>query len=166
MASGNTLCIFLPQDATFPASNYATPDLRNTHPVLDFDGSTDEEAYFEGHLPNNYAGGGLTVDLYISFSSATSGNSRWQADFERQNAGGSDLDADSFSGTFQSAGGVPNGTSGITTKVSIALSNAQIDSLAANEPFRLKIRRDADGTSGTDDVTTDAELHRVVIRET
>jgi len=30
----------------------------------------------------------------------------------------------------------------------------------------LKIRRDADGTAGTDDVTTDAELVAVEIKET
>jgi hypothetical protein len=41
-----------------------------------------------------------------------------------------------------------------------------MDSLAASEPYRLKIRRDADGTSGTDDITTDLELLRVVVRET
>jgi hypothetical protein len=40
-----------------------------------------------------------------------------------------------------------------------------MDSLAAGEPFRLKVRRDADGTSGTDDIATDAELVRIVIRE-
>ena len=74
--------------------------------------------------------------------------------------------ASCFSGTFQSAGGTANGTSGIKTKISIAHTNAQLDSLAAGEPFRLKIRRDADGTSGSDDIATDLELHEVVLRET
>jgi hypothetical protein len=40
-----------------------------------------------------------------------------------------------------------------------------MDSVAAGEPFRLLVRRDADGTSGTDDIATDAEVYRVVIRE-
>jgi hypothetical protein len=43
---------------------------------------------------------------------------------------------------------------------------ADMDSLAAGEAFRLKIRRDADGTGGTDDITSDCELLRVVLRET
>ena len=167
MASGDTLAIFYARSASFPTSAFATPDLRNNHPVLDFDGSTDEEAFFEGVLPANYAGGGVTVDLYVAFSSATSGSVRLQTDIERQNASGPDLDADSFVGTFQSGGGSASGTSGITTKVSIAHTNgAQMDSLAAGEPFRLKVRRDADGTSGTDDIASDMELSRVVIRET
>ncbi len=166
MATGDTLITFVPQAVTFPASNFATPDLRNTHPTLDFDGSTDEEAYFEGVMPAHYGGGSVIVDLYVALSSATSGTSRWQTDFERLNNAGPDLDSDSFSGSFQSAGGSANVTSGIVTVISITHTvGAQIDSLAAGEPFRLKIRRDADGTSGTDDIATDAELTRVIIRE-
>lgn len=166
MASGNTLAVFTPQMATFPSSNFATPDLRNNHPVLDFDGATDEEVYFEGVMPAHYSAGSVVVDLYIALSSATSGTSRWQTDFERINSAGPDLDSDSFSGTFQSNGGAASGTSGIPTVISITHTNgAQLDSLAAGEPFRLKVRRDADGTSGTDDITTDAELVRVVLRE-
>jgi hypothetical protein len=44
-------------------------------------------------------------------------------------------------------------------------AGAQMGSLVAGEAFRLKIRRDADGTSGTDDITTDAHLMRVILRE-
>ena len=45
-------------------------------------------------------------------------------------------------------------------------AGAAMDNLAAGEMFRLKIRRDADGTNGTDDTTTDAELYGVEIKET
>ena len=41
-----------------------------------------------------------------------------------------------------------------------------MDSLAANESFRLKVTRDADGTTATDDMAGDAELLRVIIKET
>lgn len=163
--TGDTLIVFTALAATFPASNFATPDLRNNHPVLDFDGVTDEECYFEGVLPAFYGGGSLVIDLYVALTSATSGSFRFQTDIERINDGGPDLDADSFSGTFQSAGGAASGTSGIPTKISITHTNAQIDGVGPGEPFRLKIRRDADGTSGTDDIVTDAELVRVVVRE-
>lgn len=149
-----------------PAAAYATPDTRNAHPVLDFDGSTDEEAVFGGVLPTSYASGGLTVDTYWAFTSATSGNLRVQAAIERIDASSLDIDADSFA-SFNSAGGTAPGTSGQVIKVTVTFTDgAQMDSLAAGEAFRLKIRRDADGTSGTDDITTDAELLRVVLRET
>lgn len=166
MASGDTLALFLPLGYEPPASNYATIDTRNAHPTLDFDGSTDEEAVWTGVLPSNYSGGGLTIETFWSFTSATSGNLRVQAAIERMDASSLDIDADSFA-SFQSAGGTAPGTSGQLIKVSVALtSGAQMDSLVAGEMYRLKIRRDADGTSGTDDITTDAELLAVQIKET
>lgn len=166
MASGDFLAVLMPRAATSPSASSAAFSRRNTKPVIAFDGTADEEIIFEGVLPANYAGGGITIDAYVTFASATSGSARLQTDFERGNAGGSDLDADSFSGTFQSAGGSANGTSGVKTKISIAHTNSQLDGLLAGEPFRLKVRRDADGTSGTDDIVTDLELHELVLRET
>jgi hypothetical protein len=149
-----------------PTSNPATPDLRNSHPVLDFDGATDEEAVFSGQLHPEYAGGGLTVQTYWSFTTATGGSLRVQAAIERIDASSLDIDADSFA-SFNSAGGTAPGTSGQVIKVTVTFANgSEMDSLAAGELFRLKIRRDADGTSGTDDITTDAELLLVSMRET
>lgn len=166
MASGDTMAVFLPYQNEPPSSNYATLDLRNGHPVLDFDGSTDEEAVFTGILPRAYSGSGLTVYLHIMFTSATTGNAYWQAAFERIDDASLDLDADSFA-SFQGAAGNPNAASGKTTLVTIAFTGgSQMDSLAAGELYRLKIRRDADGTAGTDDVTTDAELVGIEIKET
>lgn len=166
MASGDTLAVFTPLHNEPPASNYATLDLRNYHPVLDFDGATDEEAVFTSILPRNYSGGGLTVYLHVAFTSATSGNAYWQAGIERMDDASLDMDADSFA-AFQGAAGNPNGTSGAMTLVTITFtSGAQMDSLAAGEMFRLKIHRDADGTAGTDDVATDAELFGIEIKET
>ena len=166
MASGDTLVTFFPYDNEPPSASYATLDTRNAHPCLDFDGAADEEAVFTGILPRNYAGGGLTVYLHVAFTSATSGNAYWQAAIERMDDASLDVDADSFA-SFQAAAGNPNGTSGAMTLVTITFtSGANMDSLAAGEMFRLKIRRDADGTAGTDDVATDAELYAVEIKET
>lgn len=167
MATTNIMAVFGPTDNEPPSANYATLDTRNGHPVLDFDGATDEEAVFTSILPRHYAGGGLTVKIHVAFTSATSGSGRIQADIERIDASSLDIDADSFTGTFQSAGVTAPGTSGQVVVASIAFtSGAQMDSLAAGEPFRLKIRRDADGTSGTDDITTDMELVAVEVMET
>lgn len=148
-----------------PASNYATLDTRNSHPTLDFDGSTDEEAVWTLTIPAWYAGGGLSVDTWWAFTSATSGSLRVQAAIERMDVSSLDIDADSFA-SFNSAGGTAPGTSGMSIKVTVTFtSGAQMDSAVAGEMIRLKIRRDADGTSGTDDITTDAELLGVVVRE-
>lgn len=167
-AGGGSSKPFLQWDALDnepPASAYATPDTRNSHPVLDFDGATDEEAVFRGVLPTGYAGGGLTCELFVAFTSAITGSVRFQAAIERMDASSLDIDADSFA-AFQSNGGTAPATSGQVIKIAITFTaGAQMDSLAAGEAFRLKIRRDADGTSGVDDITTDCELLRVALRE-
>lgn len=166
MATTNLLAGLSPLSNEPPASIFATPDLRNSHVVLDFDGATDEEAVFSGVLPAHYAGGGLTINTFWSFTSATSGSLRVQTSIERIDASSLDIDADSFA-TANSAGGTAPGTSGQVIKVTTThASGAEMDSLAAGEHYRLKIRRDADGTSGTDDIATDAELLFVEIRET
>ena len=166
MASNDTLLIFEPKNNDPPVAAFATLDTRNSHAVLDFDGTTDEEAVFPGVMPKNYAGGGLTVDHFIMMTSATSGTVRLQGAIERQDAGNLDLDADSFA-SFNSAGGAVPGTSGQIVVITITYaSGAEMDSLAQGESFRYKVRRDADGTSGTDDQTTDLELLRVHMKET
>lgn len=166
MASGNFLNQFTPQANEPPSSSFATLDTRNGHVVLDFDGASDEEAVFSGVVPAHYSGGGLTIDTFWALTSATSGSFRVQTSIERIDASSLDIDADSFAAA-NSAGGSAPGTSGQVVVVTTThTSGAQMDSLAAGEAFRLKIRRDADGTSGTDDITTDAELLRVVIKET
>lgn len=156
---------FTPYSNEPVSSNGALMSGRNNHPILTFSGTTDQEAVFHGRLPAEYAGGGLTIDTYWTFASATSGSLRVQAAIERMDLSSLDIDADSFA-AFQSAGGTAPGTPGQIIKVTVTLTDgAQMDSLAAGELFRLKIRRDADGTSGTDDITTVAELRSVFVRE-
>lgn len=166
MASGDTLVTFGALDNEPPTSNFASIDTRNLHPCLDFDASTDESAVFSGVLPRNYAGGGITIRLYWAATSATTGTCRWSIAIERQDDEGQDLDSDSFA-TANTAGATAPATSGSLQYTDIAFtSGSQMDSLAVGERFRIKVMRDADGTSGTDDMTGDAELFAVEIRET
>lgn len=165
MASGNTLCIFTALHNEPPASAFATFDTRNAHAVLDFDASTDEEAVFRGVMPQNYAGGGLTLKIHVMLTSATSGNVVLQAALERVT--GQDADSDGFA-SFQASGQVAaNGTSGIESIATITFTNgAQMDSVVAGDEFRLKIRRDADSTTATDDAAGDMEYKSCELRET
>lgn len=165
MASGNTLGVWATLSNEPPASNFATLDTRNSHVVLDFDATTDEEAVFRGVMPQNYAGGGITLKIHFMATSATSGNAVWQAAFEA--LASQDADSDGFA-SFQGSGQVAvNGTSGVESIATITFTDgAQMDSVAAGGEFRLKIRRDADNTSATDDATGDLELTLVEMRET
>lgn len=164
MASGDTLCVFDPGAGVPPSSNYATLDLRNGHLVLDFDADTDEAIIFQGILPRNYGGGGITISIHWTATSATSGTCRWEASMEA--ISGQDIDSDGFASS-QSAGGSANGTSGIETVTDITMTDGgQMDSVAAGGAFRLKINRDANGGTGTDDMTGDAEIVGVELKET
>lgn len=165
MASGDTLLIFTPLMNEPPAAAFATLDTRNSHAVLDFDGATDEEAVFTGIMPAHYAATtGVTVKVHVAFTSATSGTANIEGLWELVT--GLDIDADSFA-TMQDVGVTANGTSGIEVIGSITFTaGAAMDSVVAGSLFRLKIRRDADGTNGTDDITTDMELLGIEIMET
>lgn len=164
MASGDTLITFYPLGNEPTATDYATLDLRNSHPVLDFDGSTSERAVWSAVMPQHYAGTtGVTSHLHFSMSSDTTNLVDWNLQFERIGDQVLDVDADSFATGQQATGSAVPGTSGAVDDLSVAFTDgAQMDSVVAGDLFRLMCTRTA-----TDDTsTTDAELHAVEIRET
>ena len=164
MTSGDTLAVFTAWDGMPPVSNYGTVDTRNVHRVADFDAATDETLLYEGVLPRNYAGGGVTLRMGWMASSATSGNCVWNASFERHQDETDDLDSDTFA-SAQAATGAAPATSGMVQYTDITFTNgAQMDSLAVGESYRLRITRNA--ASGSDTMTGDAELLRLELRET
>lgn len=163
MASGDTLFLFLPADNEPPASNFATLDLRNLHPVLDFDDTTNESAVFSGVMPQHYGGGGVTVYIHYAMTSATSGDIDWDIAFERIGDQQLDIDADSFAAVNSVDNTTVPATSGNVDVVSIAFTDgADMDSVAAGEAFRLQLTRDA----ASDTASGDAEILAVEIRET
>lgn len=163
MASGNTLCIFMPFDNEPPASNYATLDVRNGHPCLDFDATTNESAVFSGIMPRNYAGGGVTVYLHYAMSSAVADTVDWDVAFERIGDQQLDIDADSFADANSVDDTTVPDAAGKVDVVSVAFTDgADMDSVAVGELFRLKVTRDA----ASDDAAGDAELYAVEIKET
>lgn len=164
MASGQTLFCLFPQDNEPPSANFAELDSRNSHPVLNFDSATDESAIFTCILPRNYAGGGITIYLHVSFASATSGVARYDVAFERVGDGSQDMDSDGFA-SAQSVDITAPGTSGHVEIASVAFTDgAQIDSIAVGELFRIKITRDANHANDT--ASGDAQLRGVEGKET
>lgn len=164
MASGDTLLIFTPLHNEPPSSAFATYDWRNRHPTLDFDAATDESAIFTAIMPRHYAGGGITVYLHLTDSNDNNPahQSYWDVAFERMT--GLDLDGDSFAAA-QSGHVGPNGTVGVPVALAIPFADgAEMDSVAAGEPFRLKVTRDAD--NGSDDWINDVELLGIELKET
>jgi len=163
MASGDTLLQFGPLHNEPPASNSATLDERNGHPVLDFDGTTNESAIFSGVMPRHYGGGGVTAYIHYAMSSATSGDVDWDAAFERIGDQQQDIDSDGFAAANSVDNTTVPGTSGNVDIVSVAFTDgADMDSVAVGELFRLKITRDA----VSDTAAGDAELLGVELKET
>lgn len=160
----STRAIFIPISAELPASAY--PELKRDGQdrfSLAFDAATDENVYWTGIAPQGFTGA-VTVVVTYRMASAVSGDVRFQAALEAISDGDA-LDTDSASSfdTDNSAGATVPGTAGYIDQVSVTMTNA--DSIAAGDLFRLRLRRDADGTSGTDDATGDCEVLAVELRD-
>lgn len=163
MASGNTLLTLLPFAYEPPSSNFATVDTRNGHPVLDFDATTQESAIWTCIMPRHYGGGGITVYITWAATSATSGTIGWDVALERIGDGSQDIDADGFASAQTVTAVTVPATSGNTDITNVAITDgANMDSVAAGEAFRIRIRRDV----ANDDATGDAEILGVEIKET
>ena len=151
---------WLPTDASFPASNYATLDTRNTHPVLDFDPASFESVNFHGVMPDNYVTGAtVVVEVFFSMTSATSNDVNIVARLE--NMQGSDIDADSFGSYASSVTTVP-GTSGAVGSTTLNLLGGQLDGITAGDMFRLQLSRNAGAAADTS--PGDMEVHMVEMR--
>jgi hypothetical protein len=139
----------------------ATRDTRNGHLVLDFDDSaaTDECAIFSRTMHDDYQAGTITTTIMWSASpTATSGDAIWDVQFERVNDNGYDVDSDGFAAA-QSATCTTTDVNGEVDYCAVTHTQAQADSIAAGEMFRLKVCRD--GNNAADTLSGDAELHRV-----
>jgi hypothetical protein len=157
-----TLFVFAPRDNEPPTSNFATLDTRNSHPVLDFDTTTQETAIFRGKIPEGtILTDGLTVYVQWAVTSATTGTVGWDVAFERIVAGGVDIDSDSFDTAQTITAATVPGTNGVTSVTSVNFSGAELPvGFTAGDMFRIRIRRDV----SNDTATGDAELLQVEIR--
>jgi hypothetical protein len=154
-----TIAVFTPRNNYPPATAFATMDTRNSIAVLDFDdGATNESTTFCGVIPEAAdLSTGLIVSIRWMATSATSGNCRWGAQWEKS---GTDLDSDSFDSSTEAHTAAP-ATSGI--EATTTLTCTALDSLAAGDRFRLRVYRDSSDTTN-DTMTGDAELIAVEVR--
>lgn len=166
MATGNLLAVLTPQQNEPPSSAFATLDTRNGYMVLDFDDTTDESAIFRFAVPDNYAGGGFTVKVLWSATSATTGTISLDVAFMSVTDDADDLDTKAFAAA-NNANPTTASASGEVDYVSVTFTDgADSDSITAGEMAFIKITRDANGTTSTDNMTGDMELHEVLIYET
>lgn len=153
------------KDAILPNSNYPTFGERGSTlrpiPVLLFDDSTDEEGIFLIHLPEDYAGGGLTCEIGYSHPS-TSGNVDVNVAIERIGDSIQDVDAYGFASVNPTDNVTVPSTSGHVDVVTVTFTDgADMDSLAAGEYGAIMVEFDSPGTA-----SGDIEFHYIKIRET
>ena len=153
---------FTANDAMFPATTPAAASSRNGHAILAFDSAIDESVIFEGVMSKDYSAGSFTVDIFYTANAITSGAVIWDVSFERMDTDSLDIDADSFA-AVQSVTDTVAGTDGQISVASITFTQAQADSIAAGESFRMKVNRDANNASDT--AAADAQLLRVLLRQ-
>ena len=149
-----------------PVACFATQDDANNSRVLDFDASINKVALFPFVMPRHYDGGGLTLKLGVTSTTAT-GDMSWAFFFKSITAGVDNLNnvgedpsalkmfaAPNFNTAFDAAEEETTFTDG-----------ADMDSIAVGEFFLLLLMRDAqDGTN--DDMAADAEFVFLEMRET
>lgn len=158
-----TRFVFTPYGAEFPASAFPQLLLSNRRPALAFDGAADEACYWTGIAPQGLTGA-ITVVITYAAASATTGTVRFEALLEALTAADAvDTDAATSFDTTNSNGGTVPSTAGYIGQISITMTNA--DSIAAADYFRLQVRRDPDGTTGTDDVASDVYVFAVELRD-
>lgn len=160
IGASRVVAVFTPLDNQPPTANYATLDTRNSHPVLDFDTTTQETAIFQGRIPPSYSGGGLTVVIAATLTSATSGTLGWDVAFE--NMLSQDIDSDSFATAKTATAATVPATSGQQQYHTVTFSNSEIDGLAAGDNFRIRLRRDV----ANDTATGDAEMNSLTVSMT
>lgn len=165
MATGQLLGFF--SASSFYASNATAPAWthRNNVPVLAYDATTDEYADALGVWGPNYGGGGAHFDIdFLTNDINTAHLARWEVYIEARATNGSDLDSDQFSGSG-SAGAVANATAGKVCTARVSISHANLGSPSPGDMYRIRLRRDADGSTGTDDIDQDCHFQGVYITE-
>lgn len=122
-----------------------------------YDAATDEHLWWKFRMPANYASAG-TVKIQWQANATTATTVRWGVRIGAVTPSDADTPNEHASATATTAGSSTNTTeANRLTEVSIDCS-ANLDSVAAGDLVFILIYRDADGTSGTDDLAVDASL--------
>ncbi len=157
-----TRAILTPEAAHYPAANFPALLLSNRRPVLAFDASTSETAYWTFVAPQGITGT-LTAVISYAMASATTGGVAFDVALEAISSGDAlDTDAttsfDTVNGGNDSA--VP-GTAGYMEQISITLTNA--DSIAAADLVRVSVARDV--ADAADTATGDCYVFAIELRD-
>lgn len=160
--AARTIALLTPESAHYPATNFGALALLNQRPVLAFDASTEETAYWTAPAIQGLATPIVAVVTYC-MAAATSGAVVLGVQIEAISDGdATDIDAGtSFDATNNSASTTVPGTAGYIDQISIALTNN--DSIAAGDLARIAVARKT--ADAGDTATGDLYLIQVELRD-
>src|SRR5262245_21207703 len=153
--------LLLPEEAQYLSS--AFPQYLKTNgtnfPVsgLAYNDTTDEAAFWK-FVATGYGSGNLTLTLFWYADTASSASVVWEAQIAAitPDTDSQDVETDGLA-SLNFVQDTHLGTTGQRVH-SCAITISNLDSLAAGDLVHLRIARDANGTSATDDMTGDAIL--------
>lgn len=151
----------LPDDAVLPAANNCARNQTNATNIsyftLDCDAATDESAFWQFKMPQNYANGtNIQIDIYWE-ANATSG----AAVFDTAYVGVAE--GENFDGaSLTSVSGSADTTAGTAYYLNTATLTMTSPSIDANDIVNFKLIRNAD--TGSDDLSVDAKVIKVRLR--
>ena len=150
------MAVFRGMDGQPPTSNYAYFASRDSGAlgVLQFvkTGNVDTSAIYTGLIPQGTPAftTGLKVTLFWASVTATTGNVEWSTAVD--NIASHSIDTDSY-GTAVVGTPTPPAGAAVMTSTTISIPNANLQSLSAEQPFKLLVTRKASDT--TNDTMSD-----------
>ena len=153
-----TALAFVPATSASAQASFGT---RNSRPMWAFDDTTAESIEAHGLKAANYSAGTINVVIEWAADTATSGNGGWDVSIESVTPDADDLDSDSFA-SAQSGSDTTASVAGETIETTVTFTQAQADSVADGEMFRIRISRD---TAVSGDLTGDIQLFTVRVYE-
>lgn len=137
------LGVWTPNAMVPPVSSHPDKNFKGSHVVCEVDDG--ELVYITSVMPPEYAGGG--VDVKVSFAhGSTTGTMTWESSFEKIGDDHQVLTSDGFA-TGQTVAKTVSSTANQPVTATISHTDgAQMDSVAAGDPFRLRIKRTTGAT--------------------
>jgi hypothetical protein len=156
-----TIARFTASDGELNVGTPATLGSRGTHPVLDFNDTTQNTAVFRTIVPNFT---NFTTGLYVFVywvAAATTGTVGWDVSFERITINTQNLNSDNFETAVTIPAVTVPSTAGVLARTFATFSLAQLPTgLVSGDMIRVRIRRDV----ANDNAIGDAEIVGVEIQ--
>lgn len=146
-------------EALMPAVDPAAPVIRNDHFLMAFSDSVIQALIFEGVVHLEYAGASLIFNVDWAAETAVVGNVTWGVEVERLAPGGQDLDSNGFASIVNASATTTSGTSGVLSRTTWTLTQAQADGITAGDGFRVRLTRRA----GFDTLIGNAQFRSISI---